>query len=220
MSFQFWFRFYELRSYCAYIQYRVEYFEDEDDEDVEKLTNYLGNMGARLKIENRHDIIALTKLHLLHDRISYPLFKHWINTLYHIEFFFNLKSEVFLKNFEEDLIELFQNEMQFSNFLKQAQELFNIAVSTLSRHVILEDETHLSKEQINSVNKFYTDSCSLIDLARSYLSDLRHDPDSSDKEGRLIRTIHFIIRLYATSVDFIREFFNLLEKTKGREIWR
>lgn len=217
MSFQFWYRFFELRCYYAYVQYRVEYFEGED---TDKFTNYIGNMGARLQIENRPDIIALTKLHLLHDRISYPLFKHWINTLYHIEFFFNLKSEVFLKDFEEDLIELFQNEMQFNNFLKQAQELFNIAVCTLSRHVILEDETHLSKKQIESVNKFYTNSCSLIDLARSYLSELRHDPDSSDKEERLIKTIHFVIRLYATSVEFIREFFNLLEKTKGREVWR
>jgi len=217
LSFQFWFRFFELRSYYAYIQYRVEFFEGED---VEIFTNFIGNMGTRLKIENRHDIIILSKLHLLHKAISFPLFKHWINTLYHIEFFFNLKSGVFLKDYEEALIELFQNEMQFNNFLKQAQELFNIAVSTLTRYVVFEHETDLSKEQIEIMNKFYVDSCSLIDLARTYLSDLKHESDSSDREEVLIKTIHLVIKLYCFSRDFIQEFFKLLDKIKGREIWK
>ena len=212
MSFQFWSRFFELRSFYNYVQYQVEHF---DGKEPEKFINYIGNMASRLQIENKHDIIGLIKLHMNLEEISFPLFKHWLSTLYYIEFFFNLKSDMFLKDHESSLIELFQNEMFFNNFLNQAQELFNIAVHTLTSHLILEDDPHLSQQQIESLNAFYTRSCSLIDLARYYLSDLKHDTTSDGKEKRLVRTIHLVSRLYFNSVEFIGEFFNLIGKSKG-----
>ena len=216
-SFSFWYRFFELRSFYAYIHDLVESY---DGKVLKDFINFIRNMASRLRVENKDQLLNLVKLHLEHKKISFPLFKHWLNTYYYIEFFFNLKSEVFLRENEESLIELFQNEVQFHNFLSQAQEIFNIAVYTISSQVILGDNEDLTKEQIDCVNEFYNDSTSLIHLVRYYLSELTHDPASEGNEGRLIRTIHFISKLYFSSIKFIREFYSLGEQSKVVEIWR
>jgi len=214
-SFKFWYRFFELRCFYAYVQDQVENYHGQH---FTHFINFMGNMASRLQVESRDQIMNLIKLHLVEKKISYPLFKHWLNTYYYIEFFFKLKNEVFLRENEESLLELFQNEIQFSNFLSQAQEIFNIAVYTISSQVILEHNNKLSQEQIESAKEFFNDSLVLIDLARHYLSKL--SSSSSEREERLIRAIHFISKLYFSSIVFLRQFYKLGENNKGIEIWR
>jgi len=216
-SFSFWYRFFELRCFYAYVQDLMEHFESEDKENF---INFIKNMAIRLQIENRDEMINLIELHLVHKKISFPLFKHLLNTYYYIEFFFNLKTEIFLGENEDNLIKLFQNEMQFSNFLKQTQEIFNIVGYTILSQVILDKETHLTIEQIDRVNEFYKDSSCLIDLVCHYLSELTHEQCSEGKEEQLIKTIHFISKLYFSSIKFIREFYQISEEQKVTEVWR
>jgi hypothetical protein len=216
-SFNFWYRFFELRSFYAYVQDSVETY---DGKDLSDFINFIGNMATRLHVENKNELLTLVKLHLDQKKISFPLFKHWLHTYYYIEFFFNLKSEVFLRENEESLIELFQNEFQFKSFLSQAQEIFNIAVLTISSQVILGQHTHLTKEQVNCVNEYYNDSTILIQLVRHYLSKITDETACEGNEEWLIRTIHFISKLYFSSITFIREFYNISEQPKVLEIWR
>jgi len=216
-SFAFWYRFFELRCFYAYIQDLVEHYESGEKENT---INFIRNMAIRLKIEKKDPINNLIKLHLLHKKISFPLFKHLLNTCYYTEFFLNLKTEVILKKSEENIIELFQNEIQLSNFLKQVQDIFNIAIYTISNQVILEKEIHLTKEQIDIVNYFNKESSSLIDLAHHYLSELTHEQYSDEKEEQVIRVIHFISKLYFSLIGFIRKFYKTGEEQKVMEVWR
>jgi hypothetical protein len=216
-SFSFWLNFFELKTFYAYVQDQVEYF---DRKEVDRIVNYIGNMATRLKVENKNELLNLIRLHLKQKKISFPLFKHWLNTYYYIEFFFKLKSEIFLRDNEDALIELFQNEFQFRSFLSQAKEIFNIAVYTISSHVILGDKKNLTEEQIECVKIYYKNSNLLINLVRHYFDILSHDPSPEGNEGRLIRAIHFISKLYFSSIQFIREFYRLGEEKKVLEIWR
>jgi hypothetical protein len=216
-SFSFWYRFFELRSFYAYVQDQVEYFKGNN---VDALVKYIGNMASRLNIENKDQILNLISHYLERKQISFPIFRHWLNTYYYIEFFFNLKSEVFLRDNEDPLLELFQNEFQFRSFLSQAKEIFNIAVYTILSQIILEEEKNLTERQIECVNIFYQDSNLLINLVRHYLDILSHSTTTEGNEERLIRAIHFISKLYFSSIEFIREFYKLGEEKKVLEIWR
>ena len=216
-SFSFWYRFFELRSYYGYVESLVFSYAHKE---FNNFIAYIENMTNRLKIENKHQIIALIKLYLIARKISFPLFKHRLATLYYIEFFCTLKSNIFLRDSETQLLELFKNEMEFSNFLNQAQQIFNIAVDTISSHIILKGETDLSDIQIESMNKLYSDAISLIKFANTHLEDLTSNLETNNKEDQLIRTIFLVSRLYFTSLIFIREFHNLLEQPKVIKTWR
>ncbi|MFW9970978.1 MAG: hypothetical protein ACFFDF_12345 [Candidatus Odinarchaeota archaeon] len=219
-SFAFWYRFFELRSFFAYVQDQVEFYDGNSDTKLEEFINFIGNMATRLKIEIKKVLLNLITLYLKHSKINYPLFIHWVNTYYYIEFFFTLKSEAFLRDNEQSLIELFQNEFQFRSFLLQAKEIFNIAVYVVSDQLILGQTKDLSKEQIKCINEFYQESSVLVNLVRYYLSELSQDEEFEGNEGRLLRTIHFISKLYFSSITFIREFYNLDEEPKVLEIWK
>ncbi len=216
-SFSFWYRFFELRSYYGYIESLVFSYGRKD------FNNFLANienMTNQLKIENKNQVIALIKLHLIDKKISFPLFKHRLITLYYIEFFCTLKSNIFLRDSETQLLELFENEREFNNFLNQTQQIFNMAVDTISNHIILKNGTDLSDIQIESMNKLYSDVLSLIKFANTHLEDLSSNIEANNKEAQLIRTIFLVSRLYFTSLIFIREFHNLLEQPKAIKTWR
>jgi len=216
-SFSFWYRFYEQKFFYRYVESLVEHYEGDD---FTSFISYITDMANRLDIDNYDRIITLIELYLVNKKISFPLFKHKLSTLYYIEFFFSLKSEIFFIDNEENLIELFKDEMTFNNFLSQTQEIFNIATDTLFRHIILSNKTHLSKSQLDYINNFYRRAEYLIDLARFYLNDLQVDTDSSCREEELIKTIYFVSRLYVISIEFIREFYTLIEKSKVIKTWR
>ena len=216
-SFSFWYRFFELRSYYGYIESVIFNY---DRKDFNNFIANIENMTNRLKIENKDQVIALIKLYLMDKKISFPLFKHRLLTLYYIEFFFTLKSNIFLREYETQLLELFENEMEFGNFLNQAQQIFNIAVDTISSHIILNKETDLSRIQINCMGKLYSDAISLIKFAHIQLEDLTSNLEATNKEDQLIAAIFFVIRLYFTSLIFIREFHNVLKQPKVIKTWR
>ncbi|TKJ20556.1 MAG: hypothetical protein CEE43_12060 [Promethearchaeota archaeon Loki_b32] len=216
-SFSFWYRFYEQKFFYRYVESLVEHYENSD---FTNLKSYITDMAIRLDIDNKDRIINLIELYLFKKKISFPLFKYRLSILYYIEFFFSLKSEIFFIDNEENLIELFKDEMTFNNFLSQTQEIFNIATDTLFRHIILDHKTHLSKSQIDYINNFYRRAESLLDLARFYLNDLQVDTDSSCREEQLIKTIYFVSRLYVISIEFIREFYMLMGNPKVIKIWR
>ena len=216
-SFGFWHRFFEVRSFYGFIESKVFGY---DRDDFENFYVFINNMALRLRIENRKYIMDLITKYLYEKKISFPLFKHELTTLYHIEFFFTIKSDIFFRDNEENLLQLFKNEMEFKNFLNIAQEIFNIAVYTISRHVILEDEKEFSKSQRESMNNLYNEINSLTNLAKMHLEDLKYDDHSGGKEEFLIKVIFFVSRLYFASLIFVRTFHSLLEKSQVIKKWR
>ncbi|MFX1469495.1 MAG: hypothetical protein ACFFB8_12610 [Promethearchaeota archaeon] len=216
-SFAFWYRFYQQKIFYGYVETMVEYY---DREDLNNFLSYITNMASRLHIHNKEGVIIAIQLYLLYKKISLPLFKYKLSTLYYIEFFFTLKPNIFLIEHEEDLLELFKEHMSFNSFLQQAQEIFNIAVNNIFSHVIFEEDTELSQGQTEYINYFYKKILSFIDITRTHLSELRHMPEARDKEGQLITSIYFFNKLFFLSIEFIRNFYNFNEKSKVIDIWR
>ncbi len=216
-SFKFWHRFFEIRSFYGFIETEIFNY---NRADFDNFYVYINNMALRLNIENRNYLMNLITQYLQEQKISFPLFRHKLETLYHIEFFFNLKSDIFFRDNIDNLLELFKNEMEFNNFLNQAKEIFDIAVSTISRHVILDGEAPLTKTQKKSMDTFYNEITSLVGASRIYLEDLKYDLEPDDKEEQLIRIIYFVSRLYFATLIFVREFHGLLERSQVIKKWR
>lgn len=216
-SFGFWQRFYELKSFYNYIERFAFAFDDElnkGKESREIELEYINAMGTRLEIKQIDNVLSLLRLYLIQAKISFPILKQLFSTLYYTEFFFDLKSNIFLRKNQENLISLFSNEMQFSNFLNQTTHLFNIAADTII-HIILAENTQYSDNQLRTIQQFSDNSLSLLELARSYLSDLRQNLDSIDKEEKLLYTVYFVSNLYFATRDFLREFHNI-----GEDEWK
>ena len=216
-SFAFWYRFFEVRSFYGFIETKVfEYNRD----DFENFYVFINNMALRLHIENRKYIMDLITKYLVEKKINFPLFKHELDTLYHIEFFFTIKSDIFFRDHEENLLQLFKNEMEFNNFLNQAKEIFNIAVYTVFRHIILDSKAELSKSQRKSMDTLYNEINLLINLAKRYLEDLEYDEYPGEREEQLKKIIFFVSRLYFASLIFVKTFHSLLEKSQVIKRWR
>jgi len=175
---------------------------------------YFQNKRAKLQIKQTNSIITLLRLALTTSKVSFPILKQLLNNLYYTEFFFDLKSNIFLRKNQKNLISLFSNEMQFSNFLNQTTHLFNIAVDNII-HIILQDNAQYSNNQLNTIQQFNDKSLALLELARSYLSDLRQNVDPTEKEEKLLYTVYFVSNLYFATIDFLREFHNI-----GEEEWK
>lgn len=127
-SFAFWYRFYEVRSFYGFIESQVFGY---DREDFDNFYVFINNMALRLHIENREYIMDIISKYLEEKKISFPLFKHELETLYHIEFLFSIKSDIFFRDNENTLLALLKNEREFYNFLRQAQEIFKIYLKLL-----------------------------------------------------------------------------------------
>lgn len=216
-SFGFWHRFYELKSFYNYSeQFAFSYeskYEGESKQKENKL-EHIEAMGNRLQIKQIDSILALFRLYISEAKISFPILRQLLSTLYYSEFFFDLKSNIFLRKNQENLITLFSNEMQFSNFLQQTTHLFNIAADTIIR-IIVGNATSYSDRQVTILQQFNNTTLSLLELARSYLGDLRQDLDSPEKEEVLLYTIYFVSNLYFSTRDFLRDFHNI-----GEEEWK
>ncbi len=102
--------------------------------------------------------------------------------------------------------------MEFNNFLNQAQEIFNIAVFTISHHVILEKTADLSTTQRKSVIIFYNETTLLINFTRKDLEDMEY----GTKEEYVIKIIFFVSRLYFASLIFVQNFYNLSERYRKK----
>ena len=218
-SFGFWQRFYELKSFYNYVERFAFAFEDVNTEGIEEFETEMEDinaMGTRLQIKQIDTVSSILRLYLTELKISFPILKQLMSNLYYSEFFFDLKSNIFLRKNQENLISLFSNEMQFSNFLNQTTHLFNIAADTIIQ-IILGNSITYSDPQLQAVQLFSDNTLCLLDLARSYLGDLRQDLESNDKEESLLYTIYFVSNLYFATRDFLKKFHNIgLEEMKWR----
>ena len=208
-SFKFWYRFYELKCFYNYIETLVFNYKDEN---LNMMFSYIGNMASRLKIKNKNRIMSLLRLHLQYKKISFALFKHKLNSLYYVEFFFSLKSIVFLNDNEECLIQLFKNEFEFNNFLNQAEQIFDIAIDTVINRIVLKNIPKLSQNQIRAVNNYYKKSLYLINKADLFLKELKEGSNTGDKEVKLIKIIYFVSKIYFSSIKFVKDFFKKIKK--------
>jgi hypothetical protein len=216
-SFSFWHRFYELKnfySYCERFVFSYDNMGEEGIEQFEEEMGYIETMGKNLQIKQIVYICPLLRLALVENKIPFPVVKEILKTLYYTEFFFELKSNIFLRKNQESLISLFSNELQFSNFLNQTTHLFNIAADTIIR-LILGNTTQYSDHQIQTIQHFNNNTLTLLELARSYLGDLCQNLSSPDKEEKLLYTIYFVSNLYFATRDFLKEFHNI-----GEEDWK
>ena len=207
-SFNFWYRFYELKSFYSYIENQAFHCEGKD---LHTFFLFLNNMGIRLHIQNIGCIISLLKLHLVDKKIKFPVFRHKLNTLYYIEFFSHLKSAVFFQDNEDQIVNMLKSDMEFTNFLNQTKQIFNIAIDTLLNHIILEDISTLPEQQITSIKEFYTNSFLLVDLVRYYIGEVEYEL-VENKEEQLIKAIYFVIKLYSSAVKFVRAYLELPKK--------
>lgn len=216
-SFGFWQRFYELKSFYNYVERFAFAFEDVNTEGIEEFESemdYINAMGTKLQIKQINSVLSLLRLYLTQAKISFPILKQLLITLYYTEFFFDLKSNIFLRKNQENLISIFSNEMQFSNFLNQTTHLFNIAADSIIQ-IIIGKNAQYSKHQLQTVQQFSDDILVLLGLARSYLDDLRQNLESDDKEENLLYTVYFVSNLYFATRDFLKEFHNI-----GEEEWK
>ena len=205
-SFEFWHRFFELRSFYHYIRHLTFNF-DKNNTNVAGFLNYIEHLATRLNIQNKERVVTLLKLYFIKKIISFPILKKKLETLYNIEFFFRLKSNVFIEQNEDNLTLLFQNETEFKYFLNQAKDLFSIVLDTISHQIFQKRSIKLSKEQVIAFEKLSRDISNLTELVHYYLRELNYKSELIRKEERLIKIIHFVGKLYFTSTSFLREFF-------------
>ena len=204
-SFAFWYRFYELRSFYKHVEDLVFNLKASDfSEEVE----FIENLAERLRINTVDRIIELVHSFIMLKKMSFPIFKDRLETLYYMHFFFELRSNMFFQDEEAGLIELFKNEMSFNNFLNQAEILFNMAVQLIFDIKIRE------AYQKQAAKKLYEDVSSLMSLTKYFLEDIKYDPDLDGKEEKLIRTIYLVNKLYFSVITFVRDFNNLIEERR------
>jgi len=83
--------------------------------------------------------------------------------------------------------------------------------------LLISESKDLPENQKLALNQFNNESMALLDLTRSYLTDLLSDPEPVDKEQQLIDTLYFLSKLYFTSISFLNKYYNLQEeKTRWR----
>ena len=203
-SFLFWHRFYELRSVYNYINSKVLNNTVLDNND---LFIELSTLVKELQVQNQDHIRDLLRLHLLQNTISFPVFSNSLSMLYYDEFFFNMKSPVFIQENEQQLIELFKNKWEFSNFLNQTEHMYSIAV-----HIIIDSISKqntrdaLSSSQKHSLQMLEAETSTLLDITRHSMGELRWDIDTMEREEKLIHAIYFVSAMYFTVVRFLKEF--------------
>ncbi|KKK41245.1 hypothetical protein LCGC14_0804530 [marine sediment metagenome] len=211
-SYSFWRRFYELKSFYEYVE-KSAYFHKEAFSQM--TIEYIESLALKLNINNVENITQILIHYMIEKKISFPVAQQLISNLYYKEFFFDLKSNIFLRKNQDNLLTLFSEQIQFSNFLNQAEHLFNLAVHAVITLIISKHENFPEHQKL-ALEKFNNDSLLLLDLTRIYLSELRSNEDSLDKEQQLIDTLYFITRLYFSSIIFLNDFYNLQEENQWK----
>ena len=211
-SYSFWRRFYELKSFYEYVE-KSAYFHEEEFSQM--TIEYIESLALNLNIRNSENIAQVLVHYMIEKKIGFPIAQQLISNLYYREFFFDLKSNIFLRKNQDNLLTLFSEQMQFSNFLSQAEHLFNLSVHAVITLIISKYED-LPEHKRLALEKFNNDNILLLDLNRVYLSELRSNKESLDKEQQLIDTLYFITRLYFSSIVFLNDFYNIQEETQWK----
>jgi hypothetical protein len=202
-SFSFWFRFYELKGFYNYVHNKV--LNDGAFNDA-KLRHEIEAMATKMDIEQKDKISDLLECYFRVPEFSVPLLLNCLNVLYYHEFFFRLKSNSFIQENKDNLVELFENKYEFGNFLRQTEHTFTIAVNLLIDIILSKDNANFSQEQETAIEIFENEASILLDLARHSLDETRDTTNPVDREDQLIESIHFVSILYSTSVKFLNHY--------------
>lgn len=209
LSFEFWHRFFEIRSFYDYIRH-LAFTYDKNNTQISGLLAYISHLATKLNIYNKERILTVLKLYFVKKTITFALLKEKLEILYNIEFFFRLKSNVFIQTNVKDILLLLQNETEFGYFLNQAKNIFSIVLDTVL-HQIFENKslTKLAPEKTQLFEKLLQEIISLTNLTHHYLRELNLQPKANQKEERLIKIIHCVSTLYFISITFLKNFFPL-----------
>jgi hypothetical protein len=208
-SFEFWHRFFEIRSFYDYIKH-LAFTYDKNNTQISGLLAYINHLAAKLNIYNKERILTVLTLYFIKKKISFSLLKEKLEILYNIEFFFRLKSNVFIQNNMKDILLLLQNETEFSYFLNQARNLFSIVLDTVV-HQLFENNfsQKISPEKTQLFEKLSREIATLTNLIQHYLREVNSQSKVIRKKERLIKIIHLVSNLYFTSITFLKDFFPL-----------
>jgi hypothetical protein len=202
-SFNFWFRFYELKGFYNYVYNRIL---NNGTPDNAKLRHEVEAITIKMDIDQKDKILDLLECYFRVPEFSVPLFLNCLNILYYHEFFFRLKSNSFIQENKENLVELFKNKYEFGNFLRQTEHTFTIVVNLLIDIILSKDNTNHSQEQETAIEIFENEASVLLDLAQYSLGETRDTTDPVDQGDQLIDIIHFVSKLYSTSVKFLNQY--------------
>ncbi|MFX1478631.1 MAG: hypothetical protein ACFFCI_10935 [Promethearchaeota archaeon] len=202
-SFQFWHRFYETRGFYGYLQTAIL---NDKEEDPKAIMVSLRKMAIQLNISNRSEVVDLLQQYFYYKTISIPVLLNYLTTLYYFDFFFSIKTTSYIQENQDNLVELFKNKWEFSNFLNQTEHMFSIAVHIVIKCAILNDYRDLPHPQRKCLETLERETSVLLQLAHHSLDETRNSTHSDEKEERLITTIYYISKMYFTSVKFLQAF--------------
>jgi hypothetical protein len=117
-----------------------------------------------------------------------------------------VKSNVFIQLNKEYLTELLKDEWEFTNFLRQAEQLFDIAVYSVF-YISALPQKSLTPSKRSALNQFSLEMDTCLDLARHSLGELHYSTSSDTKEKQLISVMYFVSTLYFLVVSFLRDYY-------------
>jgi hypothetical protein len=139
--------------------------------------------------------------------ISYGSFRERVHVLYHIQFFFTLKSDIFVNHHVDELSLLLKDQYQFSNFLGQCRQLIEIALETLSS--IMLGNTRYSTRQKKALEELDREISEALRLLKE-LSDFQTTETEKNKDAdrqSVVYSVHLLSKLYFSIVSFLRTFY-------------
>ena len=137
--------------------------------------------------------------------------------MYYQEFFLKVKSNVFIQQNKEYLLELVQDEWEFSNFLRQTEHLFGMAAYSVIRYSTAPQKS-LSASKKKAIERFGLELEASLELARYSLGELHSNSSADKKEIRLLSALYFISKLYFLIVAFLRKFYSIQPHREGKSI--
>ena len=221
MSFTFWHNYFTTKAFYEYAYHMIFLHDCRISEDTVGLKELLHTLSKKIGIKNQNRFMSIIKEHLFHKKTSLPVLEERLQSLYQIEFYFSLKSPVFLKQNVEDLSLLFSDKFGFQNFLNQTVQILSPLLESLLALMLNKNRQNLSQRQITILMDFSDKFDSIIELVKYYrdhpnakiidLTDRNHK-----KEMKSLKLIHSICIFYYEIVNFLNKFYKLNERAVRR----
>jgi len=193
-SFRFWRRFYELKIFYAFL--RSIAFNFKKTERSKEVLDYIASLSRKLNIKNPKYLLILIN-QFFQNSINFEYYSQKLEMLYYIQFFGELKSDIFMKDNYEDLTLLFSDQFDFTYFLRQTESPFSIIIYTLG-DIFSSDITNASTTKSRVLQDLNGQIGALIKSINTY---------KNNREDLLIKTIHLIIFLNFVVKRFVRDFY-------------
>ncbi len=200
---EFWYKFYAIRNLFEYLKSIIYQFKL--DKDPSDLINYIEGMIDKFNILQKDNVINIIKQYLKHQHISYKLLDEKLTNFYYLNFFYDLRKDIFINQNKDDLILLFSDEFEFNNFLNQCNNIFRVVLEMISSSILTPPES-LPYKKLSALKQFSMKIDQLIELSKRYLEIIKKTRQSKRAKQRLIRLIHIIGLLYFSLIDFLRAY--------------